>query len=643
MIEYNKIVNPITGRNVNLFGKKGQSILKKYINQVGGRLETRSIKCKPLLDSKLGEGGFKKAYTINCNKDTANRKCLKNKLLNCGKQYPCDQSTIVITNEKKDDFYAEVDMQKKLVETPKIYKYGKCADGNKFDSWESYIKDNGFHYKIEQKFTQDLHDYIEINHNNDFTLIDRLHNKKNDNNFKNSFKELFKQIKSFQKKGYGHFDIKPPNIGVVLNSEGSLESLNFIDFGLAKKINSRELGGTAQYLDPVTFDQDNMISTHHLDPFALGITLMGTLFVNNPFMYLPEPGRLRISQYFIDDFKRLLPKSDEGSDEWIRRIYSVNENSDNNDKTFMNCTKKFCKGKAVNNKKAWTKCYHKSARTHHPGKGGSEVEFKKLTVCNEFVNNNEGTIFNDTVNKIFEYPITTNLLYYILLLERGDRYSIDQILEHSFWKSEFSSEAADWSEKDEYTKMIDIIRNKRKAGILKCYRGFTKIEDIVKKIKQKLNMLSKNDEVVNAVAGQVQESDHNAGIYDNIIKTLSSRSKSLKKIQSGVENIDLNIFKFNIEEEMSFRKNIPAKIQHWLPLIDNMIEKCYLLEVNRQKRLEKAYGTSEIGCYCSGPCQHQSWCDSISGLCSYTKKCPVERKNCVDDYSDGIDLDKCRV
>ena len=36
MNEYQRIVNPITGRNVNLFGKKGQSVLEKYINHVGG-------------------------------------------------------------------------------------------------------------------------------------------------------------------------------------------------------------------------------------------------------------------------------------------------------------------------------------------------------------------------------------------------------------------------------------------------------------------------------------------------------------------------------------------------------------------------------------------------------------------------------
>ena len=140
MNEYHRILNPITGRNVNLFGKKGQSVLKKYINQVGGaRKETRSIKCKPLIGDKLGEGSFKKAYTIDCDKDKS-QKCFGDKLFNCNQQYDCRKSAIVITKQKKDDFYSEIDTQKKLVETPKIHKYGRCKDGNDFDDseWDNF-------------------------------------------------------------------------------------------------------------------------------------------------------------------------------------------------------------------------------------------------------------------------------------------------------------------------------------------------------------------------------------------------------------------------------------------------------------------------------------------------------------------------
>ena len=38
---YNYIINPETGRKVNIYNKKGKSILKKYLNQMyGGANET---------------------------------------------------------------------------------------------------------------------------------------------------------------------------------------------------------------------------------------------------------------------------------------------------------------------------------------------------------------------------------------------------------------------------------------------------------------------------------------------------------------------------------------------------------------------------------------------------------------------------
>ena len=33
---YNKIINPVTGRQVSIFGKLGKKILKNYINMIGG-------------------------------------------------------------------------------------------------------------------------------------------------------------------------------------------------------------------------------------------------------------------------------------------------------------------------------------------------------------------------------------------------------------------------------------------------------------------------------------------------------------------------------------------------------------------------------------------------------------------------------
>ena len=48
---YHKIVNPKTGRKVNIYTKLGQAILKGYLNQLGGHngpcgLNAKTGRCK---------------------------------------------------------------------------------------------------------------------------------------------------------------------------------------------------------------------------------------------------------------------------------------------------------------------------------------------------------------------------------------------------------------------------------------------------------------------------------------------------------------------------------------------------------------------------------------------------------------------
>ena len=54
--------------------------------------------------------------------------------------------------------------------------------------------------------------------------------------------------------------------------------------------------------------------------------------------------------------------------------------------------------------------------------------------------------------------------------------------------------------------------------------------------------------------------------------------------------------------------------------------------------LESMYGRSKRGadCVCTGPCEHQTIGACIAGICSYTKKCPVDPTECY-----GLEFDRC--
>jgi serine/threonine protein kinase len=642
----------------------------------------------------LGEGSFKKAYTIDCDKDKA-QKCFGDKLFNCNQQYDCRKSAIVITKQKKDDFYSEIDTQKKLVETPKIHKYGSCKDGNDFDDseWDNfYVEDNyDYHYKIEEKFTMDLKSYIEseqilvLPHIYTITGSDVTRRRK----FKYAFKQLFKQVDEFRKKGYGHFDIKPSNIGVNFMDNGDVKSFDFIDFEEAKLLEDPPQtfmcnasvcrGGTANYMDPniwytreetyigqsvawinedsdvpkgslgvikslevvygerdalegyyvdnVLFDGTLTLDDYravvqfpkgswpfklahlkypmeHMDPFALGITLMETLFNDNPFQklakhpFVQDPGNGNSANNFKSDFKNLLPsKQHETSDEWIRRIYRGNSYTDTN-RAF-----------------------------------------------------------------VFKYPITIDLLYNILQSEPVDRYSIKKILGHIFWKSDFDLEATGEEVQSWKLKKIQLEKQKiRDMEILKEQKK-QKIRDmeilkeqkirdrlILKKQKIRDTMIlpllrryTAVDELLSRMSDKVtslkeQAEEENEQDYDDIIKELMQYETSLVQTLASIGSVNLDVFKFNKKEDMSFRENLPDKIPKLLNQLNRLKEECYKLEAKRRNRLAKRFGYSNKGCYCVGEC---SWNENKWTLYSEGKKCPVEKKNCPTEYSDATTSDFC--
>merc|ERR1712178_205562 len=56
-IMYGKIVNPLTGRQVSIYGKLGQQVIRNYINQLGGQdtcgFDQNTLRCSKKADGNM--------------------------------------------------------------------------------------------------------------------------------------------------------------------------------------------------------------------------------------------------------------------------------------------------------------------------------------------------------------------------------------------------------------------------------------------------------------------------------------------------------------------------------------------------------------------------------------------------------------
>ena len=140
---WNIIRNPITNRNVNLDSVLGKKILNEYIKQLKGgainKSENVDMKnCSEKKKTKIGEGSYKKIWTINCNPEYWNNETLDfNDNFSAEK---CDESIIAITND--ENFKNEVKI-KDILDEPGFYRWGDCLD-------------TSYKYLIEQKKDMDL-------------------------------------------------------------------------------------------------------------------------------------------------------------------------------------------------------------------------------------------------------------------------------------------------------------------------------------------------------------------------------------------------------------------------------------------------------------------------------------------------------
>ena len=132
-----------------------------------------------------------------------------------------------------------------------------------------YKDENGkqLFYNIEEKYTYDLIEYININ---DPKI-------KNLENFKAHFKSVLNQVKQMHRAGIGHFDIKPDNIlvNVNVNVDLLITKMVLTDFDFSGKFSADSdfKLGTPLYMDGRNTKDSKR------DIFSLGVTLLTSLFI----------------------------------------------------------------------------------------------------------------------------------------------------------------------------------------------------------------------------------------------------------------------------------------------------------------------------------------------------------------------------
>lgn len=101
---YSKIINPVTGRKVSIYGKLGKKILKNYLNNIiGGAIALPgnelycirdNVNCSNplypcLRDNKCFDSNNKFSINTNFDKENVKKECLKDNV-NCSNPlYPC--------------------------------------------------------------------------------------------------------------------------------------------------------------------------------------------------------------------------------------------------------------------------------------------------------------------------------------------------------------------------------------------------------------------------------------------------------------------------------------------------------------------------------------------------------------------------
>jgi len=148
----------------------------------------------------------------------------------------------------------------------KVFEYGrlepinyKSTDKDEDKFGQPYV----YGYCVMQKIDKSFYKYIKSKPNEaaDF--------------YKPKIRSLLEVLQFMHEIGYGHFDIKPENIGLI----GKEERLLLFDFGFSLKLNSELINrGTDDFMGPELFQQGSNFATEKTDIFAVGMIIINDMF-----------------------------------------------------------------------------------------------------------------------------------------------------------------------------------------------------------------------------------------------------------------------------------------------------------------------------------------------------------------------------
>ena len=269
-----------------------------------------SLYCSYVKSKKIGYGQFKNIYDINCDyycsEKTGECNC-KDKIISIIPESFLQQTIYKLPGDEHLDpltrnynrLQKRNEYQKKY-DGPEIYDSGSCM----------YKDENGkqLFYNIEEKYTCDLIEYININD-------PKIKNLKN---FKAHFKSVLNQVKKMHDDGIGHFDIKPDNI--LVNVDLLITKMVLTDFDFSGKFSADSdfKLGTPLYMDGRNTKDSKR------DIFSLGVTLLTSLFIplsDEINVYLD--GFIKPKNWFIKPKNWLIIQEKDGSTatEWFGNLY----------------------------------------------------------------------------------------------------------------------------------------------------------------------------------------------------------------------------------------------------------------------------------------------------------------------------------
>lgn len=252
---YNKIVNPLSGRKVSIYGKLGQSIIRNYFNLTGGgggilHIGTKSNKkwnCH--IFTKDGQMFFKHGLKgqktpINFVKKLRGGKSGDNVILieSEDKKYilkvfsPGNSDKVVKDTAEVENHIAFSKLFETIHPCPKIHIYGDLYGPNPFNESNGELDDDdSTMYYIMQFITPyfELHDYLH--------MICTGEKGESGHYYKNVnihllLLQLFYIISKMKLAKIHHCDMHAQNIMLIPNNSESLEELSFSHLDSVLKI-----------------------------------------------------------------------------------------------------------------------------------------------------------------------------------------------------------------------------------------------------------------------------------------------------------------------------------------------------------------------------------------------------------------------